>query len=231
MTSNEQQELERLFGSHPRIQATLEQACGFSHENSDPTEARPVFRNRESLLRHVVQRSQSLGTWIERIEDHVGKMIGNGQENDVFISKDDLYAIKLNNFALLSPSATSLDGFIHRLMAHNELFPDDAYVIMGFAHNSIGEPCVVLKQPFIEPLRYATDEEIDDFLESHGYTVDMDDIWFNGQYEISDVKSSNVLVDLDGNLHFIDAVVNNVNYKMEAVNKVSVKRPGRRNCT
>ena len=65
-------------------------------------------------------------------------------------------------------------------------------------------------------------------MSSHGYTVDMDDIWFNGQYEISDVKSSNVLVDLDGNLHFIDAVVNNVNYKMDAVNKVSVKRPGRR---
>ena len=158
-------------------------------------------------------------------------MIGNGQENDVFLSTDGYYVIKLNNFALLSPSATSLDGFIHRLIAHNELFPDDAYIIIGFTHNSIGEPCVVLKQPFIEPLRYATDEEIDDFLESHGYTVDMDDIWFNGQYEISDVKSSNVLVDLDGNLHFIDAVVNNVNYKMDAVNKVSVKRPGRRSCT
>ena len=28
-------------------------------------------------------------------------------------------------------------------------------------------------------------EKIDDFLESHGYTVDMDDIWFNGQYEAS----------------------------------------------
>ena len=231
MNSNEQQELERLFGSHPCIKATLEQTCGFGYKNSDTTKAQPILRDRESLLGHVVQRAKSLGTWIERIEDYAGKMIGNGQENDVFISKDNLYAIKLNNFALLSPSATSLDGFIHRLMAHNELFPDDAYIIIGFTHNSIGEPCVVLKQPFIEPLRYATDEEIDDFLESHGYTVDMDDIWFNGQYEISDVKSSNVLVDLDGNLHFIDAVVNNVNYKMDAVNKVSVKRPGRRSCT
>lgn len=230
MTSNEQQELERLFSSHPCIKDTLEQACGLSNKNPDTEEAQPIFRDRESLLRHVVQRAKSLGTWIERIEDYVGNMIGNGQENDVFISKDNLYAIKLNNFALLSPSATSLNGFIHRLIAHNELFPDDAYFIIGFSYNSIGEPCVVLKQPFIEPLRYATDEEIDEFLESHGYTVDIDDIWFNGQYEISDVKSSNVLVDLDGNLHFIDAVVNNVNYKIDVLNKVSVKRPGRRSC-
>ncbi len=152
MNSNEQQELERLFGSHPCIKATLEQTCGFGYKNSDTTKAQPIFRDRESLLGHVVQRAKSLGTWIERIEDYAGKMIGNGQENDVFISKDNLYAIKLNNFALLSPSATSLDGFIHRLMAHNELFPDDAYIIIGFTHNSIGEPCVVLKQPFMRRL-------------------------------------------------------------------------------
>jgi len=103
MTSNEQQELERLFGSNPRIKATLEQTCNFGRSNPATAQTQPVFRNRESLLRHVVQRTKSLGTWIERIEDH--------------------------------------------------------------------------------------------------------------------------------NLHFIDAVVNNVNYKMEAVNKVSVKRPGRRSCT
>ena len=35
----------------------------------------------------------------------------------------------------------------------------------------------------------------------------------------------------DGNLHCVDAVVNNAGYKMEAANKVSVKRPGRRSCT
>lgn len=156
------------------------------------------------------------------------EMIGNGQENDVFISKDDLYAIKLNNFSLLSASATSMEGFIHRLVAHNELFPDDAYTILGFTINSGDEPCIVLRQPFIEPARYATDTEIDTFLESHGYTVDMDDIWFNGIYEIPDVKSSNVLVDFVGNLHFIDAVVNKVRCKIEGVNKVSVKRPGKR---
>ena len=227
----EHEELERLFGGNSRIQATLEQACHFAGKDSEPENARFVFGNKESLLGHVVQRAKELGTWIEKIEDYVKQMIGNGQENDVFISKDDLYAIKLNNFALLSDSATTLDGFIHRLISHNMLFPEDGYTILGFTFNSSLEPCVVLRQPFIEPLRYATNAEIDEFLESHGYTVDMDDIWFNGQYEISDVKTSNVIVDMEGNFHFIDAVVNNVNFNIDSVNRISIKHPGKRSVT
>ena len=45
----------------------------------------------------------------------------------------------------------------------------------------------------------------------------------NGQYEISDVKCSNVLVDLDGNLHFIDAVVNDRSVRIDKINKISIK--------
>ncbi len=226
--SYEYSELERLFEGNPLIQATLEQACDFSGKDSVSANAESIFRDKQSLLGHVVQRAKELGTWIEKIEDYVKEMIGNGQENDVFISSDDYYAIKLNNFALLPDSAYNLNGFIHRLVSHNMLFPEDAYSIIGFTNNSSMEPCVVLKQPFIEPLRYASDAEIDSFLESHGYTVDMDDIWFNGEYEISDVKSSNVLVDNNGNLHFIDAVVNNINYKIAPINKISIKHPGKR---
>ena len=56
----------------------------------------------------------------------------------------------------------------------------------------------------------------------------MDDIWFDGKYEISDVKPTNVLVDKNGHLHFIDAVVNNVSLKIDRVNKISIKHPGKR---
>ena len=121
MNNDEQQQLERLFGGNPNLKATLEQTCDFGNKDKDTTEAQPIFRDKQSLLRHVVQRAQSFGTWIERIEDYVKEMIGNGQENDVFISLDGQHAVKLNNFALLPDSATNLNGFIHRLLAHNEL--------------------------------------------------------------------------------------------------------------
>lgn len=220
-------ELDRLYGGNPLIKSTLEPACDFTGGHSTTEAARPVARDRESLLRDVFQRAKSLGTWIE-IESIIGKMIGNGQENDVFIANDGISVIKLNNFGLLSKSAISLTGFIHRLLSHNHLFPEEAYTIMGFSQNSIGEPCIVLQQPYINAVRYATDEEIDSFLEDHGYTVDMDDIWFDGKYEISDVKPTNVLVDKNGHLHFIDAVVNNVSLKIDRVNKISIKHPGKR---
>ena len=115
MNDNENQELERLFGGDTRIKATLEQTCDFGRGDSSTAETQPVFRDKQSLLGHVVQRAKSLGTWIERIEDHV--------------------------------------------------------------------------------------------------------------------KSSNVLVDHDGNLHFIDAIVNRMDARIEHVNRISIKHPGKRSKT
>ena len=70
-------ELERLFGGNSLIQATLEQTCDFSGEDSISKNAEPIFGNKQSLLRHVVQRAKELGTWIEKIEEYVKEMIGN----------------------------------------------------------------------------------------------------------------------------------------------------------
>lgn len=220
-------ELDRLYGGNTLIQTTMESACYSTKSCGAAEETGRVCRNKQSLLRNVVQRAQELGTWIE-VDDILGKMIGNGQENDVFISQDGHSVIKLNNFGLLPKSATTLAGFIHRLTSHNQLFPEDSYTILGFSSNSNDEPCIVLRQPYINAMRYATDEEIDSFLEEHDFTVDMDDIWFDGKYEISDVKSTNVLVDTNGQLHFIDAVVNEVSFKIDRVNKISIKHPDKR---
>ena len=220
--------MEQLFGHDKRIQTVLELSSDFCGSHRTATESGCVSGNKESLLRNVVERSKETGTWISDISSIVGKVIGNGQENDVFLSADGLHVIKLNNFALVPNEAKSLEGFVHRLITHNKLFSECAYTILGFAYNADHEPCAILRQPYIKAFRYATDEEIDAFLEDKGYTVDMDDIWFNGQYEISDVKSSNVLVDVYGNLHFIDAVANDIRINVAKINKVSIKHPGKR---
>lgn len=220
-------ELDRLYGGNTFIKATMESSCDILSGNRTAEKIGRVCRDKKSLLRNVIQRAKIYGTWI-KVESLVGKMIGNGQENDVFITIEGNSVIKLNNFGLLPESATSLVGFIHRLVSHNHLFPEDAYTIIGFSLNSSNEPCIVLQQPYINAVRYATNEEIDAFLEEHGYTVDIDDIWFNGKYEISDVKSTNVLVDQNGYLHFIDAIVNEVSFQIDRVNKISIKHPKKR---
>ena len=63
-TMNEN-ELDRLYGGNPLIKSTLEPACDFTGSHSTTEAARPVARDRESLLRDVFQRAKSLGTWIE----------------------------------------------------------------------------------------------------------------------------------------------------------------------
>lgn len=220
--------MEQLFGHDKRIQTVLELSGDFCGSHRTATDAGCIPGNKQSLLRNVVERSKEVGTWIPDISSIVSNVIGNGQENDVFLSVDGLHVIKLNNFALVPPEANSLEGFVHRLLTHNMLFSECAYTILGFTNNADHEPCAILRQPYIKAVRYATDEEIDTFLEDKGYTVDMDDIWFDGQYEISDVKSSNVLVDEYGNLHFIDAVVNDTKINVAKINKVSIKHPGKR---
>ena len=79
--------------------------------------------------------------------------------------------------------------------------------LLGFTRNAKGEVSAIIKQPFVDAEREATDAEIDAFLEDHDFTVDMSDEWTDGKYGIVDLKPSNVLVDKDGRLRFIDVVV------------------------
>ena len=220
--------MEALFGNDKRIQTILEQAGKLRGDDSTATNAERIAWDRESLLGYVMARAKELGTWIEDVGTLIDKVIGNGQENDVFLSADGKNVIKLNNFALVPKHANSLEGFVHRLQSHNTLFPECAYTIIGFTYNADNEICAVMTQPFIKAVRYAKDEEIDEFLEDCGYTVDMDDIWFDGRYELSDLKSSNVLVDENGNLHFIDAVVNDITVKVDKINRISIRHPEKR---
>lgn len=71
--------MEQLFGHDKRIQTILElssDSCG-SHRTA--TESGCVTRNKESILRNVVERSKETGTWISDISSIVGKVIGVSQ--------------------------------------------------------------------------------------------------------------------------------------------------------
>lgn len=162
---------------------------------------------RDTLLRDVVQRNKGHQTWIEDIQPIIsGERIGLGGENDVYLSRDGKSVIKINDFSYLPENSTNFDSFMNRVDAHNELFPHDAITILGFTLNSDDKVSVVLSQPYISNAREATQEEIDNFLEEMGFYTDMSGNWTDGTYEIADTRPNNVLVDEDGNLHFIDVI-------------------------
>lgn len=162
---------------------------------------------KDALLRDVLQRGKETKTWIEDLQSIAKKeKIGAGGENDVYLSNDGHSVIKVNNFSYLPNNSSNFDSFMNRVDAHNELFPNDAITVLGFAYNSKGEVSVVLSQPYIKNTREATQEEIDDFFENMGFYTDMSGNWTDGTFDIADTKPNNVLVDENGLLHFIDVL-------------------------
>ena len=202
----EREEMVRLSGENPQIVGTLSSTSDSRAGDSKPASTGRSRWEKESLLRNVVRTSKSNGSWVEDVSEIAGDYIGNGQENEVYLSHDGSSVIKLNNFEFIPENSTDLTEFVNRLLTHNKLFPNDSYTIIGFGENSKGEVSAILSQPYVNISREATDAEIDAALEEAGFTVDMGDIWFDGRYEISDLKPSNVVVDNNGLLRFIDTV-------------------------
>jgi len=170
-------------------------------------------------IRHLAQIAIENGVWIENIYDlTLGDSINNGTENTVYLSKNDRNVIKVNNFFFLNDDDTEfeyvrdLKYFFDRILAHNILFQNVFYKIIGFTKDKTGQICAVMKQPYIPNYVYATKEVIALELEKMGFKKSVlgDGInkgfngYTNGIYELTDAKPQNVLTDENGKLHFID---------------------------
>ena len=206
-TENEQGEVAGISGESRSLDGENE-AATILRRAGDRTAASDGRGSwtKESLLGDVVRRSKESQTWIEDIQSIAGKHLLRGGENDVYLSNDGKSVIKVNDFSYLPDNSTNFDSFMNRVDAHNELFPNDAITILGFTRNSEGRISVVLSQPYIGNAREATQEEIDNFLEGMDFYTDMSGNWTDGTFDIADTKPNNVLVDADGNLHFIDVL-------------------------
>ncbi len=168
---------------------------------------------KEKFLAYLEVRARQNGTWIDDISTITSaRSKKNGAENEVYLSKDGRSYIKLNRFTLLDDNH-NIEEFIDRINSHNEFASNATYEVLGFTENSEGNVCIVLKQPAIKGTE-APQAVIDAYLEDVGFEKillqDGTEGWSNGTYEIWDADSANVLEDSDGNLYFIDAVINNI---------------------
>lgn len=169
---------------------------------------------KEKFLAHLEISARQQGTWIEDVNT-LGERLKDkgGAENELYLSKDGKSYIKLNRFTMLDEQH-NIEEFVDRINSHNEFEKYAPYSVLGFAEDSEGNVCIVLKQPIIKG-KEATQRTIDYFLkEILNYEwkelSDGEEGWTNGIYEIWDADPSNVLIDSKRNLYFIDAVINNV---------------------
>ena len=217
---NNEKIISRRIGSRAQAQSrvleTISRASDeFRRSNRASAKSGQDTWEKDRALGYVIRASYGTGSFLteEEIKEITSGKVGNGQENQVYLSKDGKTVIKLNNL-LMVDREFRFNEFLDRIKAHNEFTPDDMYTPLGFALNEDGDFCLVLEQPYVkgEP---ATQEEIDDYMESHGYDlypvrVSADEVgagWSNGEFEIWDTKPRNVLKDKNGDLHFIDTVI------------------------
>ena len=134
-----------------------------------------------------------------------GEFFDRGSENEVYLSPDQKYIVKLNDFRYSDDNLTS---FFERLNAHNIYFPDCAYRMIGFVENSDGKVCAVLVQRFVHSVRLATKQEVhDEFIRLGFNPEDNGEYYTNGYHDIFDAVEGNVLMGDDGHIYFIDTII------------------------
>jgi len=203
------------------VARTIAEATNIYKRTSDSAAATSTYKRwiKHEGLRQLAQIAIINGVWFDKISDFTdGESINNGTENTVYLSKDGKNVIKINNFFFLNDDdiefehTRDLKYFFDRIIAHNQLFPDVFYKIIGFTKDNASQVCVVMEQPYIRNYVYATREKIDTELDKMGFKKSIlgEGInnglsgYTNEIYELTDAKPQNVLQDENGKLHFID---------------------------
>ena len=151
------------------------------------------------------QYAKSVGMWIpmDKVFD-LGEPGPSGNENDTYVSGTIIY--KVNNLL----NSGGIVKLLDKVLLHNLLFPNTAYILHGFAGYDKRSVMPVLLQRRIRNAQPATQIMIDTYMSALGFTKENDEgRYSNGTYVVWDVVPRNVLVDADGDMYVIDAEIVN----------------------
>ena len=186
------------------INSILEQATHIVRRKKETTGTlEPTESYKRGQTKELIDFANSNNLWISLSNLNV-EFLSKGGENEVYTGNKDNIVIKLNNFEY---AGDDLENFFIRINAHNKLFGNVPYQMIGFAYNGKKEFCAVLIQPYILAEREATEDEIAAYMEALGFEMDYYDEYHNSEYEVFDVVPNNVLYGIDGDLYFIDTQI------------------------
>jgi hypothetical protein len=139
------------------------------------------------------------------------KELPEGTESRVFLGSQKNFVYKISNG---SKMAATWNDVFKRIAAHNFLFPDTSYEIMGFT--DIGDNLgMILKQEYIPHETGLNQDEVYDLMTANGFDTNPKEKWrMEGRNKtlgvvIDDLHSGNVVRDLDRNQEpaFIDPYI------------------------
>ena len=156
--------------------------------------------------RAAEQYAKSVGMWIpmDKVFD-MGEPGPSGNENDTYVSGTIIY--KVNNLL----NSGGIVKLLDKVLLHNLIFPNTAYILHGFAGYDKRSVMPVLMQRRIRNAQPATQIMIDTYMSALGFSEENDEgRYSNGTYVVWDVVPRNVLVDADGDMYVVDAEIRKV---------------------
>jgi hypothetical protein len=190
--------------------ASLRASC-----NAEGREGNPAnWEIDEQQEKFIEQWAKAANLW-EDDSEHIltaefGPKIAQGAEAKVYYSDGNTSVVK-ERTSIYSTWLKALDA----IALHNYLFPETAMKVIGFTRDSDSLMRIVLTQPYVNCLRLATKEEIDDMVAAKGFR----DNW-NGEgvnyisdrLALEDMHPANVFVDvITGKPICIDCIVKFIN--------------------
>lgn len=157
----------------------------------------------------VLEYAKDTSSWIKDFY-LLGMPFKSGNENTVIDDgKGTLY--KSNNLYNVKFSVCKL---LDQVKAHNVLFPETKYEVVGFTGLDNGARRVpyievILQQDKIQDADHATPTEISDFMIALGFKKTTDSAFLNHEYTVLDLYPRNVLKDDNGIIYVIDNIIRN----------------------
>ena len=172
------------FGTGPTIKSEFESRAILKEEQN-------------SFLKSYAEKT---GLWLNSLPSGCQYLIRGG-EAKVYLANDNRHVIKLNDGVYYA----TWTEYFNSLVIHNLLFPNTAYILLGFIELN-GSLCTLLQQQFIEG-HQAELEHIRDLLTFNGFVNTKRQDYFNKEFRLilEDMHDENVIAK-DNVLFFIDTV-------------------------
>lgn len=157
-----------------------------------------ALSRQEIEARAAEEYAKENGLWIpmDKVFD-LGTPGPSGNENDTYISNEG-YVYKVNNLM----NSKGILPLFDRIKLHNQIFPSSRYEFVGFTGFDGRSIYPIFRQAYVHESTNATPEEIEEYMNTLGFSKINEHKYTNGDITISDLRP---LKDTDGDLYVVDA--------------------------
>ena len=173
--------------------ASLTTGCNVTGSEGSPANWE-IDERQEQFVEHW---AKAANLWVDDSEkiliETFGPKIAQGAEAKVYYREGDTSVVK-ERASIYSTLQKALDAII----LHNCLFPETAMKVVGFTRDSDQLFRIILTQPYVNCLRLATKQEIDEMVAAKGFRDNSDGQGVNyisSRLALEDMHPANVFID------------------------------------